>query len=397
MLNTISYSSAQANIPEVLVANGLGICLMLAILLSRHRRTRSTSMDGKLYYGMCLLCMVLCTVETAGFLLEGHTFFPARELSLLCSVAVLCLAAILAFLWICYVDYRLFQDHDRLKKYYPFAAIPVLLICAAAVCNLFFELFFGITEDNVYYRTPLFLLPCGVVYGYITYGAVLSYRCREQTDRYLFMPVLSFLIPVYVGSAIQLANYGIALMWVSVALGLTLLYISLQSEDIYLDPLTNLYNRNYLMHYMDRIPRQIRAGMHVTGILLDINGFKHINDTYGHIRGDSVLQAVGQILLRATSSSRAVVVRYGGDEFLILLPASQPEEIQRIRDNIHRELDQYNRSGEAPLTVSLSAGISQLQESNLFQFFQDMDRAMYQEKKAFYLRASETIRFGGTQ
>lgn len=86
------------------------------------------------------------------------------------------------------------------------------------------------------------------------------------------MPVLTFLIPVYLGSIIHLTTYGIALIWVSVALGLTLLYISLQSEDIYLDPLTNLYNRNYLMHYMDRIPRQIRAGMHMTGIRLILNG-----------------------------------------------------------------------------------------------------------------------------
>jgi len=103
---------------------------------------------------MCLLCFVLCTVETAGFLLEGQTFFPARQLSLLCSAVTLCLAAVLAFLWICYVDYRLFQDHARLEKYYPFAAIPALLICAAAVCNLLFDVFFWVTEDNVYYRTP---------------------------------------------------------------------------------------------------------------------------------------------------------------------------------------------------------------------------------------------------
>lgn len=392
-----NYTSASVNMPAVLIANGLGICLMLAILLSRYRRTRTTSIDGKLFYSMCLLCFVLCTVETTGFLLEGQTFFPARQLSLLCSAVTLCLAAVLAFLWICYVDYRLFQDHARLEKYYPFAAIPALLICAAAVCNLFSAVFFWVTEDNVYYRTPLFLLPCAVLYCYITYGAVLSYHYRKRSSLYLFMPVLTFLIPVYLGSIIQLTTYGIALIWVSVALGLTLLYISLQSEDIYLDPLTNLYNRNYLMHYMDRIPRQIRAGMHMTGILLDVNGFKHINDTYGHIRGDGVLRAVGQILLRATSDSRAAVVRYGGDVFLVLLPTSRPEEIQRIQDNIARELCQYNRSGNAPLPVSFSAGISELQESDLFQFFQDMDRAMYQEKKAFYLSTFGNIRSDGTQ
>lgn len=148
------------------------------------------------------------------------------------------------------------------------------------------------------------------------------------------------------------------------------------------------------MHYMDRIPRQIRAGMHITGILLDVNNFKLINDMYGHVQGDGVLRAVGQILLRATRDSRAAVVRYGGDEFLILLPSSQPEEIRCIKDRIGRELHQYNSSGKTPLPVSLSAGISELGESGLFQFFQDMDRAMYQEKKAFYLNVTGATNSG---
>ena len=392
-----NYHLSHVNMPAVLVANGLGTCLMLAILLSRHRRIRSSSLDGKIFYGMCLSCLFLCAIETAGFMVDGRQFSGARQISILCSVVTLCLAVLLSVLWCCYVDYRLFQDRTRIAKIYPFVAIPAVLVCLAAVCNLFFGVFFWATDDNVYYRTQLFFIPCAVMYGYITYGAVLSYCCRKRVDEYLFMPVMSFLIPVYVGSAIQLLSYGIALTWVSVALGLTLLYINLQSEDIFLDPLTNLYNRNYLVHYMDRIPRQVRAGRHFTGILLDVNNFKLINDTYGHVKGDGVLRAVGQILLHATSGSHAVVVRYGGDEFMILLPSLQPGEIQCIKDRIGRELDQYNISGKTPIPVSLSAGISELRESDLFRFFQDMDRAMYREKKAFYLNTSEEVSSGGTQ
>lgn len=385
----VNYSPSQINMPAVLIANGLGISLMLAVLLGRHRRTRMASIDGKIFYGMCLICVILCTVETAGFWLDGQQFLPARQLSILCNVLDLCLAAILSFLWICYVDYRLFQDRARILKAYLFGAIPAALICVAAVINLFSGVFFWVTEDNVYYRTPLFLLPCVVMYCYITYGAVLAYRYRKQVDKYLFMPVLALLIPVYLGSMIQLFHYGIALIWVSVALGLMFVYISLQNEDTYLDPLTDLYNRNYLMHFLDQIPKQKRAGITIIGIMLDVNNFKLINDTYGHMKGDDVLRAVGKILLHATSDSQAIVVRYGGDEFLVLLPASQRGQISRIQKNISEELDRYNSSGETPVPVSFSAGISELQGMDLFQFFQNMDRAMYQEKRAFYLNVSE--------
>ena len=114
------------------------------------------------------------------------------------------------------------------------------------------------------------------------------------------------------------------------------------------------------------------------------------------LRGLSIpRQGLGKILLRAASDRRAAVVRYGGDEFLVLLPASQPAEVQRIKDSIEQELCQYNNSGEAPLPVSFSAGISELRQPDLFQFFQDMDRAMYREKKAFYLSVSGGMGPGG--
>lgn len=194
-----SSNISHINMPAVLVANGIGVCLMLAIFFSKHRRTRSTSLDGKIFYGMCLSCFLLCTLETAGFLLDGKQFFPARQLSILCSVIDLCLAAFLSFLWVCYVDYRLFQDRTRLTIIYPFAAIPVVIICLGAVANLFVGVFFWATDDNIYYRTQLFFLPCAVMYCYVTYGAVLSYCCRRRVDKYMFMPVLSFIIPVYLG------------------------------------------------------------------------------------------------------------------------------------------------------------------------------------------------------
>ena len=344
------------------------------------------SFDGKLFYLMCLLCLTLCMLETISFALDGKLFAGALELAMFLNCLSLALAVTLAFLWVCYVDFRLFRDRHRLHKRYSIVGIPAVLIAVLAFCNLFFNIFFGVTSDNNYYRTPLFLLPCLVIYGYMTYGAILSFRSRSQMDQYLFMPAMSFLVPIYVGSMIQLLNYGIALIWASVALGLILLYINLQSEEIFLDPLTNLYNRNYLVHHMDRLCRQVAPDHSITGILLDVNNFKYINDTYGHIKGDAVLRAMGEILLRATDQTQAVVARYGGDEFLILLHSAQPESLQQITDSIQRELQAYNASNHTLPPLSVSAGIATLVHTDVFSFFQDMDAKMYADKKAFYLR-----------
>lgn len=149
-----------------------------------------------------------------------------------------------------------------------------------------------------------------------------------------------------------------------------------------MDPLTNLYNRNYLLHYINRITRQAKKGSRTTGILLDVNGFKQINDSFGHIQGDKVLRAVGNILIRA--SDRAAVFRYGGDEFMILLEDAPPGRAAELLKHIDAELRRYNASGQLPYPISFSSGVAEFDSADVFAFLQEMDRNMYSHKRAFY-------------
>lgn len=384
MLGVMNSGASQINLPAIYVANGLGICLLLALLYGKNKKLRAMSPDGKLFRWMCQICMVLCILETLGFVLEGRQFPLARQLAILCSATMLLLAVILAYLWVCYVDRKLRLKRRQVRVDCLVAAAPAAVIGLMSVANLFFPVFFGVSEDNVYYRTSLFLIPWVVVYAYMAWGAIQSYRYQRRTDRRLFIPVLLFLAPVYVGSLIQFFCYGISLIWVSVAVGLTLLHSNLQSEQAYLDPLTKLYNRGYLLHYMDHMTEQIKKGTHITGIMLDINDFKKINDTLGHAEGDAVLRAVGKLLLRSAGNS--TVVRYGGDEFVILLENAEADQVQKTLDSINRNLQAYNASCGTLPQISFSMGTAEFDQMDAFRFFQEMDIRMYEEKREFYLR-----------
>lgn len=97
------------------------------------------------------------------------------------------------------------------------------------------------------------------------------------------------------------------------------------------------------------------------------------------------MQAVGKVLLRATRDT-AVVIRYGGDEFVILLEKTNPHQVQSVLDNIHRELERYNSQNSVYAPVSLSMGIAEFDCKDVFGFFQEMDKKMYNEKRALYSR-----------
>ena len=338
------YESSAINMPAVLVANGLGACLMVVLLLSKRRNGKMVSLDSRIFDGMCGLCLTLCLLETLSFWLDEESFRGARQMNILANAVLFMLNAVFSYAWSVYIDYKLFEDIRRLKKYYIYGAIPAVVVCLMCVGNLFTEVFFWVTPDNVYYRTSWVWITYVVTYCYLSYGAVLVFRYRNQTNKYLFMPVMLFLTPIFLCSIIQFCNYGLALIWVSTAFGLTSLYINLQNERVFLDTLTNLYNRSYLLHYMDYLTRKMQKGSHVLGIMLDVNDFKHINDMYGHQIGDQVLQTVGKVL-QATVGEKGAVVRYGGDEFVVLLENAREPDGLTFRQQVNQKLETYNASG----------------------------------------------------
>lgn len=101
-----------------------------------------------------------------------------------------------------------------------------------------------------------------------------------------------------------------------------------------LDPVTNMFNRRYILHRLEQeLARCRRHGRPLTVIALDLDCFKRINDEYGHAVGDCVLKLFGEQLQRATRGSD-VVARYGGDEFIAILPDCALEQIRYVLDRL---------------------------------------------------------------
>lgn len=381
------YTASSADLPAVLIANGMGVCMMVTLLTGRHRHQADRIASGKIFAWICRLCLILCLLETAGFLLDGQRFPGARAAALGCNVLLFMLGALPAYLWVCCLNSGLGRRQCL------FTALPAAAVMALAAVNLFTDVFFGITPDNVYYRGPLAWFPYVVTVGYLLGGTLLIKFRQRRTGRYFYMPVLAFLLPVYLGVILQLVFYGLSFIWAAAALGLTGLYISLQSELVFRDSLTHLYNRSFLLHYLHTQKKKVT----LTGILLDVNSFKEVNDTFGHQEGDRILQAVARMLLEAASDKTVAAVRYGGDEFVVLLAGDDPAQAQLFRRRLDECLEQYNRTEGASNPVSLSAGVAHIElgTGDSEVFFREMDSKMYEDKAAFYQRMQEDVARAG--
>ena len=129
------------------------------------------------------------------------------------------------------------------------------------------------------------------------------------------------------------------------------------------DPLTGLANRRQFRAAVDReIDRVARSGESALLLMLDIDRFKNVNDSYGHVAGDQVLQAVARTLT-ACVRPMDVLARYGGEEFAIVLPGCQSAAFgqvvaERIREAIEAEPIEISPGIELPITVSIGGAFA---------------------------------------
>jgi diguanylate cyclase (GGDEF)-like protein len=163
-------------------------------------------------------------------------------------------------------------------------------------------------------------------------------------------------------------------------------YMSSQQEQAnsFIDAVTNVFTRGFLRDLMaGEISRAERTNRSLALIMCDLNNFKQVNDRYGHLMGDYVLSQIAAILKSCVRGSD-FVVRYGGDEFLLLLPETDQAGGEIVRQRVHRrvaEWDRSNRVGDLPISVSLGLYLhvtGQTPDKDVAE----ADARMYAEKQA---------------
>jgi two-component system cell cycle response regulator len=155
-----------------------------------------------------------------------------------------------------------------------------------------------------------------------------------------------------------------------------------QSEDMHrlaiTDSLTGVYNRRYLLDHGE----QFLANRHnhpVGAVLLDIDHFKKINDNLGHITGDRVLQALGE-LLQQRIPENALAVRFGGEEFALLVPRCNINDAEQCAEALRTEIETLE---PADVSITVSIGLATNQQSpdlTLTQLINRADKALYAAK-----------------
>jgi len=173
----------------------------------------------------------------------------------------------------------------------------------------------------------------------------------------------------------------------STAIALTRERVRLQAESLAhaaaIDPVSGLFNRRYFHVRIDEeLQRAQRHNMPLGLLMIDLDDFKQVNDTYGHLVGDMVIRETAEIIRRSVRLFD-VCTRFGGEEFAIVMPGSGTESAGAVAERIRQRIQAYRSADIEGLRITASVGVAvSLHEMSVQDLISSADQALYLAKRA---------------
>lgn len=362
--------------------NAIGI-IILAIIFNSQRKSITISRPHKLFNLLTVSVIMILLFDSGMWLLDGKQFPYAYQLNWLITWFYYFFNCFVPFIWFEYTISFFNYKIKLIQKYHILVFLPVTLNLLFILLNFKYPLIFIIDHHNFYHRTEFFLLSAILAFTYLFAALLVCIRSFIRAGNHIAKQESRLMIKIFVlplsAALLQTLCYGVSLIWICVVLSILMIFINFQNQQISTDPLTKINNRSQLDKYMQSLSE--RSSQTFSLIMIDIDRFKYINDTFGHICGDKVLVTVADLLRNASCGCpHSFLCRYGGDEFVMICEVSN---LDSILDMLKNYIVAFNATQTNPFLLSLSIGNTNFlgsQSDNIDGIIAEADACMYQNK-----------------
>jgi diguanylate cyclase (GGDEF)-like protein len=230
-------------------------------------------------------------------------------------------------------------------------------------------------------------LPDVYVLAALYYSFKEARNARDRVERRSYLVLGLFPVSLIIAGLVQILLLPeSAVFCLASAILMVSFYIDSMDSQISQDPLTRLNNRGQLRRYAHQDSNLFRDDTDTYIFMLDINGFKKINDTYGHAEGDRALVLTADALRKAVSSmeSRIFICRYGGDEFTLVMHTDGSETPDALAGKVHEAIDESCKTADLPYKLEMGIGWDKLEREgdSAQKCIARADRKLYEAKAA---------------
>jgi diguanylate cyclase (GGDEF)-like protein len=279
-----------------------------------------------------------------------------------------------------FIDYFAFKNPSRSKKLIIAIVIFLAVFTLSVIVNLPLKFYFFISEENQYEYGSLYLLRMALSYGsilLIIIDVLLSSKYFKHSQSYL---IILFVLIVGMGAALDIVFRKGNLTWPCFAVAVLYLYLFIMQSDSKIDSLTRIGNRASFNEFIDKLSRQ-SVKTEYSIVMIDLDKFKEINDTLGHLEGDNALRDMAAIIKGRIRYSD-FAARYGGDEFIIATEAEYHIHrfIKRIPGTINKKKKKRVRPYQLYISYGYDVYVTKSSQS-IYIFLARVDALMYKQKE----------------
>ena len=340
-------------------------CIVIVWLCKYWSDQRSSNSASERWLHTALVGFLISFISNFLFTLVSRVL-PAspvtRHASWLFKTAYHVMLCFGVFAWCGYADTECRGTLFTTRKRVMLSAIPLGLMVALVISNLWTHSLFTITEGG-YVRGKLFQLEMGLLVAITTVFSVkLLLHARSETDpikRGHMKLVSSFPLCLLIAWLLTLVGESFPIISVAITIELLCLYMGTSTQQISMDKLTQVNNRQNLLSFLEY--KCLNHSEKLFLFMMDLDYFKTINDTYGHLEGDDALIRASKALKMSCGDHfrrRPYIARYGGDEFIVVIESTK-QEADLLLENIHSNLKRLNDEANKPYNLAFSIGVAE--------------------------------------
>lgn len=314
---------------------------------------------------------------------DGNENAIYYTLNFLGNFTIFLFGPVIPSLWALYVYYQIYHKIEIRSKI-------MYLIVAVNAINFFLVLFsqsfhwyYYIDLENIYHRGNLYWLSVLLMVVLMAVALIMVILNRNNIEKKKYFSLIFFPVPPSICVLLQMCCYGLSINLSSVSISLLVVFINIQNHSMNIDYLTGAYNRKKLDIYMKEKINCCNENKSFAAILIDMDNFKYINDTFGHIAGDNALETSVK-LIKSCIRKTDFLARFGGDEFCIVLELEDINDLESTIIRINNCLKIHNQHNNNQYKLGFSMGYAVYDYNshmNVEEFQKHIDLLMYEKKR----------------
>ncbi len=352
--------------------------LLVALLTMIFLKKEFNSASTRNFSWIIIATIVMLILEILSWVFDSKLGIENYYLNFLFNSLFVGFNLVVPALWAFYIDLLIFGDDKSRTTIRRVYFIPIAIMLLIVVVNIFTPVVFYIDDvTNVYERLPLIMISIIMTFFLYVYLFTVAIMRRNELSNKTIHAVMIFLFLPLIAALIQLLYLGLMLIWPSTAIAIVYSYIIFETTSSSSDFLTGAYTRKRSEDYINNL---LSKSKKFSVIMIDVDDFKIINDTYGHQIGDKALIELSNILKRVFNE-KAVVARIGGDEFLVVTENTNKGSVQYSCKEVQRLLS--SSKNEYINSIKFSFGVavcSTITDCSLKKLLTVSDNNMYINK-----------------